>query len=185
MPLILLTLFIIIPVVEIYLFIEIGGLIGTGWTIILIFLTALFGMRAMRSQGLAVLAQAQAAQATGRAPVGAAAHGVLILLGGVLLLLPGFMSDTLGILCLIPFIRRLILEAAINVLVPLIGATIGRTNRTNHTGSAGRTGRAEAARGQSQQTQNKRTAADDGTARIIEGEYRVTDAKENDKKNNH
>ena len=61
-----LFLFIVLPVIEIYLFIEIGGALGTGWTIVLIFLTAAIGVSAMRRQGLAVLQEAQAAQHAGR-----------------------------------------------------------------------------------------------------------------------
>ncbi len=86
MGLLALFLFIVLPVIEIYLFIEIGGALGTGWTIVLIFLTAAIGVSAMRRQGLAVLQEAQAAQHAGRPPLAAVAHGVLILLGGLLLL---------------------------------------------------------------------------------------------------
>ena len=90
MGLLALILFIVLPVIEIYLFIEIGAAIGAGWTIVLIFITAAIGLSAMRRQGLAVLQEAQAAQNAGRPPLAAVAHGVLILLGGGLLLAPGF-----------------------------------------------------------------------------------------------
>ena len=82
MALLALFIFIVLPVIEIYLFIEIGAAIGAGWTIALIFVTAALGLSAMRRQGLAVLEEAQAAQIAGRPPLGAVAHGVLILLGG-------------------------------------------------------------------------------------------------------
>ena len=98
MGLLALFLFIVLPVIEIYLFIEIGGALGAGWTIVLIFLTAAIGVSAMRRQGLAVLQEAQAAQHAGRPPLAAVAHGVLILLGGLLLLVPGF-SRTVWAFC--------------------------------------------------------------------------------------
>lgn len=122
MALTLFILFVLIPIVEIYLFIEIGGYIGTGWTILLIIATAFFGLRAMRLQGLAVLAEAQAAQISGRPPVAAAAHGVLILLAGALLLTPGFFTDSLGFLLLWRPVRVLVLETALGLIMPVMSA---------------------------------------------------------------
>ena len=120
MGLLALFLFIVLPVIEIYLFIEIGGALGAGWTIVLIFLTAAIGVSAMQRQGLAVLQEAQAAQHTGRPPLAAVAHGVLILLGGLLLLLPGFFTDGFGFLCLWPPARRIFIAALLEALLPHI-----------------------------------------------------------------
>ena len=113
MGLLALFLLIILPIIEIYLFIEIGGALGAGWTILLIFLTAAIGVSAMRQQGLAVLQEAQSAQAAGRPPLAAAAHGLLILLGGGLLLLPGFLTDAIGFLCLFRPIRLFLISVQI------------------------------------------------------------------------
>ena len=116
----LLLLLVGIPAMEIYLFIEIGGAIGAGWTFILIIATALWGLSAMRAQGLAVLAEAQRAQAAGRPPVAAAAHGVLILMAGLMLLIPGFFTDALGFLLLLRPLRALLLETLLAALLPQI-----------------------------------------------------------------
>lgn len=120
MGLLALFLLIILPVIEIYLFIEIGGALGAGWTILLIFLTAAIGVSAMRQQGLAVLQEAQKAQNSGRAPLAAVAHGLLILLGGGLLLLPGFFTDMVGFLCLLRPVRVFLISAALEALLPHI-----------------------------------------------------------------
>lgn len=120
MRLLALILFIVLPIVEIYLFIKIGGALGAGWTILLIFITAAIGLSAMRRQGLAVLQEAQAAQAAGRAPLAAAAHGILILLAGGLLIIPGFFTDTLGLLFLWRPARLFFISAALEALLPHI-----------------------------------------------------------------
>lgn len=120
MGLLALFLFIVLPVIEIYLFIEIGGALGAGWTIVLIFLTAAIGVSAMRRQGLAVLQEAQAAQHAGRPPLAAVAHGVLILLGGLLLLVPGFFTDGLGFLCLWRPARLFFIAVLLEALLPHI-----------------------------------------------------------------
>lgn len=118
MPGILLLLLIFVPAVEIYLFIEIGGAIGAGWTFVLILLTGFWGLSAMRSQGLSVLAEAQKAQARGQVPVAALAHGVLILFGGLMLVVPGFLTDTLGLILMLPWGRLLIIESVLSALLP-------------------------------------------------------------------
>lgn len=100
MSLFLLILLIGVPLIEIYLFILVGGTIGAGWTVLAIIATAVFGLSLMRRQGLAVLREAQAAQARGQPPIAEAAHGIFILLAGALLLTPGFMTDGLGFLLL-------------------------------------------------------------------------------------
>ncbi len=156
----LLALLIILPIIEIYLFIEIGGAIGTGWTLLLILATAIYGMNAMRRQGLAVLAEAQMAQAAGRPPVAAAAHGLLILIGGGLLLLPGFFTDTIGILLLIGFIRLIVLEAVLGLVMPFISkAVFTPQNQARGNRDSG---------GEGQQNS-------DAGPQIIEGDYRVDD----------
>ena len=118
MPGLLLLLLIVIPAVEIYLFIEIGGTIGAGWTFLLILLTGFWGLGAMRRQGLSVLAEAQNAQARGQVPVAALAHGVLILFGGLMLVIPGFLTDTLGFILMLRRGRLLVIESVLSALLP-------------------------------------------------------------------
>ena len=157
MGLLALFLLIILPVTEIYLFIEIGGALGAGWTILLIFLTAAIGVSAMRRQGLAVLQEAQNAQAAGRPPLAAAAHGVLILLGGSLLLLPGFFTDAIGFLCLLRPARLFFISAVLEALLPHI-------IRLRPGGAPRNTDRADKQAGISPNHTNDKT---------IEGDYRV------------
>ena len=118
MPGLLLLLFIVIPAIEIYLFIEIGGAIGAGWTFVLILLTGFWGLGAMRRQGMTVLAEAQNAQARGQMPMAALAHGVLILLGGLMLVIPGFLTDALGLVLMLRWGRLLVIESVLSAVLP-------------------------------------------------------------------
>jgi len=101
--------FVIAPLIELYVLIEVGGAIGGLTTIALCLLTAALGGWLVRSQGLATLMQARRELRLGRLPAESAAHGILLAIAGVLLLTPGFVSDTLGFVLLVPpFRRRLI-----------------------------------------------------------------------------
>lgn len=113
MPILLLLLFIGVPVAEIALFIEIGSLIGTWWTVATIFATALLGTALVRQQGLQVMARARAAADRNELPVDAVIAGVCILIAGALLLTPGFLTDALGFALLIPPLRAGLAKAAI------------------------------------------------------------------------
>ena len=101
----LLLLFLIVPIVELYLLIEIGQRIGTVSTLALIFLTALLGSALARRQGLGVLRRIQAEMAQGRLPASSMVDGVLILLAGAVLITPGILTDLVGFLVLIPVTR--------------------------------------------------------------------------------
>jgi len=108
MPLFLLL--VAVPIIEIALFIEIGGWIGLWWTIGIVVLTAALGTALLRAQGLAALAEVQSALQNGSNPAPALAHGALILVAGVLLLTPGFFTDTIGLLLLTPPVRALVIR---------------------------------------------------------------------------
>jgi UPF0716 protein FxsA len=125
-----LLLLILLPAVEITLFIQLGGAIGAGWTILLIIATAAIGLSALRQQGMAALAQAQMAQAEGRPPVAEMGNGVLILMAGLLLLIPGFLTDALGLLLLWPFGRRLMIGTMLAFILPAILASLSKRART-------------------------------------------------------
>ena len=92
MPLVILALFIGIPVIEIYLFIQVGGWIGVWPTIAIVILTAFIGTSMLRQQGLATLARAQAEINQDRLPVREIFNGFCVLVGGVMLLPPGFLT---------------------------------------------------------------------------------------------
>ncbi len=107
MPVILL-LFIGVPIIEIVLFIEVGDWIGLWPTVATILITAFIGTALVRAQGLAVLAQARQDMDTGKPPVKAALTGVCLLVAGALLLTPGFLTDALGFMLLIPPVRMML-----------------------------------------------------------------------------
>ncbi|MBK8456189.1 MAG: membrane protein FxsA [Phyllobacteriaceae bacterium] len=99
-------LFLVVPVSEIAVFVLIGSQIGVLATIALVILTAIAGSTLLRLQGFGALARVQAALAEGRMPGKELVHGVMILLAGFLLLTPGFITDTLGLLLFIPAVRE-------------------------------------------------------------------------------
>src|SRR5258705_5303449 len=112
----LLLLFIIVPIAELYVIIQVGQAIGAGWTILILLADAVLGAMLMRSQGRAAWRRFNAAIAEGRAPAREVLDGVLVIFGGALLLTPGFITDIFGLLFLIPptraLVRRLIVRRA-------------------------------------------------------------------------
>ncbi len=101
----LIWVFFAIPVIEIALFIQVGGLIGLWPTLALVVLTAVIGSYLMRRQGARALMDVQRSFNELRDPTAPMAHGAMILLAGALLLTPGFFTDTIGFLLLVPGIR--------------------------------------------------------------------------------
>jgi len=104
----LFLLFLIVPVVEIYLIIKVGSVIGGLPTVGLLLALSLTGAFLVRSQGFRILNQVQLELAQGRLPAAQLLDGLLVLVGGLLLTTPGFFTDFLGIFFLIPATRRLI-----------------------------------------------------------------------------
>lgn len=102
--------FVAVPIVEIGLFIQVGGWIGLWPTLGIVVLTAIAGTALMRAQGLATLAELQRRMNAGENPTGLLAHGAMILVAGVLLLTPGFFTDTVGFLLLLPPVRAAIIR---------------------------------------------------------------------------
>jgi len=105
---IFLLLFITIPLLELYVLIEVGSGLGGITTIALCLLTAALGGFLIRWQGMQTLLSAQRQMAQGQPPAEQALHGILLALAGLMLFLPGFITDTLGFLLLIPALRRFI-----------------------------------------------------------------------------
>ena len=103
----LFLLFIVIPIVEIVLFIKIGSLLGLWLTILVVVLTAIVGTNLVRSQGLIAIKQVQSSFLQGQDIARSLINGTLILIAGVLLLTPGFFTDFIGITFLIPMTRNL------------------------------------------------------------------------------
>ena len=104
----LLLLFILVPLAELYLLIEIGKLIGTLATLTIIVCTGILGAFLARRQGIGVLHRIRIEIANGRLPAAQLADGVIILLAGAVLITPGVLTDVFGFLCLIPASRKII-----------------------------------------------------------------------------
>ncbi|WP_294949286.1 FxsA family protein [Sulfurivirga sp.] len=96
----------LVPAVELFFLIQVGSVIGALPTIALVLLTALVGAWLMRQQGLMTLQRLQVQLAQGMVPEQAMLEGALILLGGMLLLIPGFITDALGLALLLPGVRH-------------------------------------------------------------------------------
>lgn len=105
---ILIVLFVTVPLLELYLLIHVGGLIGIIPTIGICIATAVIGAALMRYQGLQTLIRVQAKLSQGELPAIDMLEGAILLLCGFLLLTPGFFTDAIGFLCLVPKLRRVI-----------------------------------------------------------------------------
>lgn len=101
----LLIAFVAVPIIEIALFIQVGGLIGTWPTLGIVVLTAILGTSLMRAQGRLALGNVQRSFAQLDDPTEPLAHGAMVLISGVLLLTPGFFTDAMGFALLIPAVR--------------------------------------------------------------------------------
>lgn len=102
--------FLAVPLIEIALFIQVGGLIGLWPTLLIVVLTAVAGTLLVRSQGRRALVQLRGALGGLRDPSEPLAHGAMILVSGALLLTPGFFTDALGFALLVPAVRRAVLR---------------------------------------------------------------------------
>ena len=103
---ILLILFLTVPLVEIAILIKIGKVIGAGYTIALVIGTAILGAALLRTQGISTLAKVQTNINRGQLPAIELIEGLILLISGVLLLTPGFFTDMLGFLALVPILRQ-------------------------------------------------------------------------------
>jgi UPF0716 protein FxsA len=108
MPLLLVLLFIVVPIAELALLIQVGQLIGVWWTIALLLADAVLGSMLLRSQSRAAWRRFNEALGAGRVPHREVIDGVLVIFGGVLLLTPGFITDIFGLLFLFPPTRVLL-----------------------------------------------------------------------------
>ena len=98
--------FLTIPFLEIYLLLKIGSYIGVFPTVLMVVFTAVLGAWLLRRQGLSTLQRFQSSLAQGQIPAMEMIEGAILLVGGALLLTPGFFTDALGFACLIPTTRH-------------------------------------------------------------------------------
>ena len=106
----LLLAFIAVPLIEIGLFIQVGDVIGLWSTLLIVLLTAVAGTWLVRSQGAQTLQNLQSSFQNTRDPTEPLVHGAMILFAGVLLLTPGFFTDSVGFLLLFPPFRLFVLR---------------------------------------------------------------------------
>jgi UPF0716 protein FxsA len=107
MTAVLFTVFILVPLLEIYVIIQVGQVIGAWWTILLLVADSIFGTWLIRREGARAWRALREALERGRMPATELADGGLILVGGTLMLAPGFVTDGFGILLILPFTRPL------------------------------------------------------------------------------
>ena len=113
MPLLaLLALFIVVPLAELYVILKVGDAIGALWTILLLAADSVLGSMLLRAQGRSVWRRFNETMAAGRVPHRELIDGVLVIFGGAFLITPGFLTDIVGLVLLIPptraIIRRLV-----------------------------------------------------------------------------
>ncbi|MCB1367830.1 MAG: FxsA family protein [Rhodobacteraceae bacterium] len=147
----LFLLFVAVPIIEIALFIQVGGAIGLWPTLAIVILTALAGTTLMRAQGLSTLNRLQRSLAEGGNPADPMAQGAMILVAGVLLLTPGFFTDAVGFALLLPPVRAVLIRWAASRIT---------TSGVVYTSSS------------------VRPAPDRGDGTTIDGEYTVVDEGE-------
>jgi len=107
----LLIAFILVPVIEIALFIQVGGFIGLWPTLLIVIVTAIAGTYLVRSQGRLALSQLQHSFSDMKDPTEPLVHGAMILFSGALLLTPGFFTDFIGFALLVPGVRTYVFRA--------------------------------------------------------------------------
>ncbi|WP_077340398.1 FxsA family protein [Pseudocolwellia agarivorans] len=127
----LFLLFIVIPIIEIALLMKIGGWIGVWPTITIVIVTAWLGAKNVRQQGLATLSSLQTKMAQGQAPSEEIVSGLMLLIAGILLVTPGFVTDIFGLSLLIPAFRKSIAKAFQKVM-PVQTYASGGFQQQNH-----------------------------------------------------
>jgi len=110
---ILVILFILVPIVEIAAFIKVGNALGTGKTLFIVIITAILGVYLLKQQGLKAWRDIQLSMAQGKLPAIEMAAAAQLLFAGGLLLTPGFVTDTVGFVLMIPQIRHFLAEKMI------------------------------------------------------------------------
>jgi len=114
----LLPTFIVLPILEMYVLIKVGGNLGALNTVLLVLLTALIGVTLLRVQGFRTLMNAKNKLGMAQLPAEEIITGIFLAIGGALLLTPGFITDIFGFLCLVPLTRRILLKVFLNNLRP-------------------------------------------------------------------
>ncbi|KMQ74995.1 FxsA family protein [Marinobacter subterrani] len=161
-----LFLFIILPIAEMAVLIKVGGMIGVFNTVGLVLLTAVIGAWLLRQQGLATLLRANQRLNSGELPAKEVAEGLILAVGGALLLTPGFITDTVGFLCLIPGTRHWLAAQALKRMV-----VAGQSRSFSFRAGGGNPFGQEPFGGRENPFGGSRPFERDSNGDIIEGEY--------------
>lgn len=146
------SLFIVVPLLEVFLLIKIGGVIGALPTIGLILLTAAMGALMLKQQGFSTVSRIRRSLDRGHLPAKDLLEAAFLLIGGVFLLTPGFFTDAIGFLCLIPITRSILIRLVVGRVATAVHNHVVQRNQDPH----------------GQQRPN----------RIIDGDYRAEDDDE-------
>ena len=125
----LLVLFVLVPIAELYVIIQVGQQIGIVWTLVLLVADSVLGSMLMRSQGRAAWRNFNAAVQAGRVPAREVFDGVLVIFGGALLLTPGFLTDLVGLIFLLPPSRAVLRGFAVRRFAGRMVASVARPPR--------------------------------------------------------
>ncbi len=131
----MLLLFIFLPMIELYLLIMLGSRIGPMPTIGLIVLTGIIGATLARQQGISVLTKIQKEIASGNPPAHELVEGALIVVGGIVLLTPGIITDVFGFSLLVPPVRKALCRALTKSFTKKVGKSGGFSYSSNGFGS--------------------------------------------------
>lgn len=130
---ILFLFFLAVPLLEIYLLIEIGSVIGAIPTVFMVVFTAVLGAMLLQAQGISTLRRVQEATARGEVPAVEMLEGFFLIIGGILLLTPGFFTDIIGFLCLVTPLRRALIKAWLRRRMVPPGGSGSRPADSTHT----------------------------------------------------
>jgi UPF0716 protein FxsA len=135
--------FLVVTLVEIWIILQVGHVIGAWWTLVALVAESVIGAWVVRREGRRAWRNLIAELSTGRVPTKQAADGAAVLVGGVLLITPGFLTDAAGFLCVLPLTRPVVRRLLVGLLARrtaglggtvLIGAPQGGTRRSPATG---------------------------------------------------
>jgi UPF0716 protein FxsA len=135
MPLVLVALFVALPILEIYVIIQVGQEIGALWTVLLLIVESVLGAMIVKREGRRAWLALNESLNTGRMPGRELADAALVLIGGTLLLTPGFVTDFFGFFAVLPFTRpiaRKVLGWAVARRVVVAGSGYARKRRGAH-----------------------------------------------------
>ncbi|MBQ0719415.1 MAG: FxsA family protein [Gammaproteobacteria bacterium] len=134
---ILLLVFIVVPIVEMWLLIQVGGVIGALPTIASVLLTAMIGLALLRRQGLSTLLRVNQRMESGELPAQEMLEGIVLAVSGALLLTPGFFTDAIGFAGLTPVIRQWLVRRLVGRVKVfeggVVGASVHREEKNNNT----------------------------------------------------